>query len=75
MDDRLEAEEADIQAMFEHPGWIAIKRRTQEQLDAFRAGMPLNINDERQLYFMRGVIATLKTFLHMDAKPAQDETV
>lgn len=72
MDERLAAEMADMQAMFQHPGWIALKRNTQERIDAFRSGFPFNIEDERQLYFTRGVMAALLELLNMDAPPAED---
>ena len=73
MDERLEAELADLRAMFDHPGWTALKRHTQERMDAFRSGFPFNVEDERQLYFTRGVMATLAEILHMDAPPANDD--
>lgn len=72
MDERLAAEMADIRAMFDHPGWLALKRQTQERVDAFQAGCPFNIENERQLYFMRGVMATLREVLIMDSIPEPD---
>jgi len=70
---QLEAEMVDIKAMFEHPGWTALKRHTQLRLDSFRDGFPFNVSTLEQLYFARGVIATLSELLAMDAPPAEPE--
>lgn len=73
MDERLKAEMEDIQAMFAHPGWIALKRQTQERIDNFRTGFPFNVENERQLYFSRGVIASLTELVNLDAPPPEDD--
>jgi len=70
---QLEAEMVDIKAMFEHPGWTALKRHTQVRMDAFREGFPFNVSTVEQLYFVRGVMATLNELLVMDAPPAEPE--
>lgn len=77
MDERqqFEAEMVDIRAMFEHPGWTALKRHTQLRLDSFRDGFPFNVGTVEQLYFVRGVMATLNELLSMDAPPPAEPEV
>lgn len=63
---QLEAELADMRAMFEHPGWRALVRQTQLRLDNFRAGFPFSVKTLEQLYFTHGVVATLTELVHME---------
>lgn len=42
-----------------HPGWAVLMRETQDKLDAFRASAPFNMKNMEELFFARGVTATL----------------
>lgn len=68
MDDQAqyEAELVDIRAMFEHPGWRALVRQTQDRLDKFRAGFPFSVKTLEQLYFTHGVVASLTELVNME---------
>lgn len=66
MDDKTQGENEALKAMFQTDGWAVLKRNTQSQLDHFREGFPFNVNDEKQLFFVRGMVATLTALLSLE---------
>lgn len=68
MDEKFEAEKAEVLAMMEHGGWQVMMRWTEERLNEARKGMPFNMLTVEQLHFSRGVFATLMDLLSMEEK-------
>lgn len=66
MDEKLKAENAALREMFQSDGWRVLMRNTQSHLDAFRQGFPFNVQNEQQLYYARGMMASLQTLLTME---------
>jgi hypothetical protein len=74
MDERQQAEERDLKALFEQPGWQVLLRNTKAQIDAFREGFPFNVTTLEQLYFSRGLIAALQSVMTLEQQfAAADE--
>jgi hypothetical protein len=59
MDQQTEAEAKVLVELFEHAGWGVLTRQLKARVEAFQSGCPFNINDEKQLYFMKGAIQSL----------------
>jgi hypothetical protein len=68
MDDKTRAENLALREMFQTDGWRVLMRNTQGHLDNFRSGFPFNVENEQQLYFCRGMMASLTTLLNMEAQ-------
>jgi hypothetical protein len=64
--EQAKAEHTAMLDMIQHPGWKALVRQTQERLDNFTAGSPFNINTIEQLYFAKGMTATLKELINLE---------
>lgn len=73
MDERVRAENEALKELFQTPGWQVLMRNTQSQLDNFRAGFPFNVNTVEQLYFTRGMMATLQELLNMEGRMEANE--
>ena len=65
MDEKLRAENEALKDLFQHPGWAVLMRTTQERIENFRAGFPFNVDDEKALYFAKGMMGTLKTLIDL----------
>ncbi len=66
MGEDQKAELEAMQEMFQSPGWAALMRNTQAQVDQFRAQFPFNVNSEKELWMARGTLATLETILRLE---------
>jgi len=71
MDEHTQAENEALRELFQQEGWRVLMRNTQANIDAFRASFPFNTNTVEQLYFSRGMIATLNVLLNMEAQLEQ----
>jgi hypothetical protein len=61
-----EQERAEMEAlldMFAQPGWDVLVRHTEERIKSFQEGAPFNMENEAQLQYMKGVVATLRYLL------------
>lgn len=67
MDER-ESELQALRDLFEHPGWKILVRNTKERMEQFRSGFPFNVQDERQLYFSKGLMAALQSIVDLEAQ-------
>lgn len=64
--DETQAETDVLRDLVQHPGWQVLMRNTKERMEQFRAGFPFNVQDERQLYFARGLMAALGSILSLE---------
>lgn len=71
MDER-ESELDALRDLFEHPGWKILIRNTNERIEAFRAGFPFNVQDEKQLYFAKGLMAALSSITSLEEQLAAE---
>lgn len=71
MDEREKAELRAVSKLVEHEGWAVLMRQTQEKLDLFRSGLPLNIRNIEELFFAKGVVVTLTELLNTAARVEQ----
>ena len=68
MDEKTRAENMALREMFQSDGWRVLMRNTQSILDQFRSGFPFNVDSDQQLYYSKGMVATLTTLLNMEAQ-------
>ena len=59
MDEQLKRELDLLLDLTAHPGWKVLMDETEQRLEGFRASSPFNMKNLEELYFARGVTATL----------------
>ena len=59
MDEQLKRELDLLLDLTAHPGWKVLMDETEQKLNGFRASAPFNMKNLEELYFARGVTATL----------------
>jgi hypothetical protein len=64
--DEKDSETDALRDLVQHPGWRVLMRNTKERMDQFRAGFPFNVQDEKQLYFARGLMAALSSITSLE---------
>lgn len=70
---RLEA----LMDLTAHPGWEILMQDTRERMETYQSGMPLNIRNEEELWFAKGMYSTLLELLNTRDRvsAALDETL